>query len=88
MVGKTVKRSSLCRVKERDEDHKAVPDVPELTSLVTITVEDYLEAVAKVLRQRRIDWFCCVCLHDFKFGKALSSWWWEPCVHMGILMDM
>ena len=47
MVGKTVEEIKSMPVKERDEDHKAVPDVPELTSLVTITVEDYLEAVAK-----------------------------------------
>lgn len=47
MVGKTVEEIKGLKVKERDEEHKAVPDVPELTSLVTMTVEDYLAAVAK-----------------------------------------
>jgi predicted small lipoprotein YifL len=47
MVGKTVEEIKGLKVKERDESHKAVPDVPELTSLVTITVEDYLAVIAK-----------------------------------------
>ncbi len=45
MIGKTVSEITSLKVKERDESHKAVPDVPELTSLVTISVEDYLKAV-------------------------------------------
>ena len=47
MVGKTLDEIKGLKVKERDASHKAVPDVPELTSLVTITVEGYLEAVEK-----------------------------------------
>lgn len=47
MVGKTVDEIKSLKVKERDEAHPAVPDDPELTSLVTVSVEDYLEAVAK-----------------------------------------
>lgn len=49
-VGKTADEISGLQVKERDESHKSVPDVPELTSSVTITVEDYqavlVEAIA------------------------------------------
>ncbi|HHX74912.1 MAG TPA: hypothetical protein GX699_08420, partial [Firmicutes bacterium] len=47
MVGKTVAEVKGLKVKVRDESHQHVPDVPELTSLVTITVEGYIEAVAK-----------------------------------------
>lgn len=47
MVGKTVDEIKNLKVKARDEEHPAVPDVPELTSLVTISVEDYLAAVAE-----------------------------------------
>jgi hypothetical protein len=47
MIGKTVEEVTSLKVKERDASHKHVPDVPELTSTVTITVESYLAAVAK-----------------------------------------
>jgi roadblock/LC7 domain-containing protein len=47
MIGKTVDEIKAMKVKQRDESHPAVPDVPELTSLVTITVQDYIEAVAE-----------------------------------------
>ena len=45
MIGKTVEEIKALKVKERDESHKNVPDVPELTSAVTITVESYIAAV-------------------------------------------
>ena len=45
MIGKTVDEIAGLKVKERDESHKNVPDVPELTSSVTITVESYIAAV-------------------------------------------
>ena len=45
MIGKTVDEITGLKVKERDENHKNVPDVPELTSSVTITVESYIAAV-------------------------------------------
>ena len=45
MIGKTVDEIKGLKVKERDESHKNVPDVPELTSSVTITVESYIAAV-------------------------------------------
>ncbi|HHV56802.1 MAG TPA: hypothetical protein GXX50_03465 [Firmicutes bacterium] len=54
MVGKTVDEIKSLKVKQRDEEHPAVPDIPELTSLVTISVEDYLAAVEKAY-QNTID---------------------------------
>ncbi|NLN06439.1 MAG: hypothetical protein GX167_02330 [Firmicutes bacterium] len=47
MVGKTVAEVKALKTKARDDSHPAVPDVPELTSLVTISVEDYIAAVEK-----------------------------------------
>lgn len=47
MVGKTVDEIKAMKVKEKDAAHPAVPDVPELTSLVTVSVEHYIEAVAE-----------------------------------------
>lgn len=47
MVGKTVDEITSLNVKERDESHKAVPDVPELTSSVTISVEANLATIEK-----------------------------------------
>jgi hypothetical protein len=47
MVGKTAAEIQALKVKERDASHVAVPDVPELTSLVTITVEKYLAALGE-----------------------------------------
>ncbi|WP_242975137.1 hypothetical protein [Anaerovirgula multivorans] len=45
MVGKTVAEIKAMNVKEVDDSHPAVPDVPELTSLVTISVQDYIASV-------------------------------------------
>jgi hypothetical protein len=47
MIGKTVDEIKAMKVKQRDASHPAVPDEPELTSLVTVTVHEYLEAVAE-----------------------------------------
>jgi uncharacterized OB-fold protein len=47
MIGKTIEEVKALKVKERDAAHTHVPDVPELTSSVTITVQDYLAAVEK-----------------------------------------
>jgi len=47
LIGKTVEEVKTLKVKARDDAHPAVPDVPELTSLVTITVQDYIAAVEK-----------------------------------------
>ena len=45
MIGKTISEITGLKVKQVDDNHKAVPDVPELTSSVTISVESYLAAV-------------------------------------------
>lgn len=45
MVGKTVDEIKSLKVKEKDENHKAVPDDAELSSSVTITVDGYIAAV-------------------------------------------
>jgi hypothetical protein len=45
MVGKTIDEIKGMKTKAKDESHPAVPDVPELTSSVTISVEDYVAAV-------------------------------------------
>ncbi len=45
MIGKTVAEIKALKVKQRDASHTAVPDVPELTSTVTITVQDYIDVV-------------------------------------------
>jgi len=45
MIGKTADEIAGLKVKQGAEGHDAVPDVPELTSSVTITVESYLAAV-------------------------------------------
>jgi len=50
MVGKTVAEIKAMKTKKRDDAHPAVPDVPELTSLVTITVQDYIAAVEEAYK--------------------------------------
>jgi len=47
MAGKTVAEIGALKVKTRNASHTSVPDVPELTSLVTITVQDYIAAVTE-----------------------------------------
>jgi hypothetical protein len=47
MVGKSVDEIKAMKVKAKDAAHPAVPDVPELTSLVTMSVSDYIQAVAE-----------------------------------------
>lgn len=45
MKGKTVEEVTGLKVAQKDDAHPAVPDVPELTSSVTISVEGYQAAV-------------------------------------------
>jgi len=47
MTGQTVDQIKALKTKKRDASHVAVPDIPELTSTVTITVEGYIAAVAE-----------------------------------------
>ena len=53
MIGKTAAEITGLKVKERDASHKAVPDVPELTSSVTITVDGYQSVVAEAIKNAR-----------------------------------
>jgi len=53
MVGKTVDEVLGLPVKVVDDAHQSVPDIPELTSVVTITVESYQAAVAKAFENAR-----------------------------------
>lgn len=53
MIGKTVSEIKGMKTVERDPSHLHVPDVPELKSSVTITVEDYLEVVAEAYERAR-----------------------------------
>jgi hypothetical protein len=45
MVGKTVEEVKAMKVVQKDESHPSVPDVAELTSLVTLSVQDYIAAL-------------------------------------------
>ena len=47
MAGKSIDEIKALKVKKVDDSHVAVPDVAELTSSVTITVEGYQAAVAE-----------------------------------------
>ncbi len=49
MVGKTVTEVKALKTKQVDESHPAVPDIADLTSKVTITVQDYQAAVEEAL---------------------------------------
>jgi hypothetical protein len=53
MVGKTVSEIKGLKVKVVDAAHQNVPDVPELTSSVTITVESYIAAVEEAFANKR-----------------------------------
>lgn len=50
-VGKTLDEVKGLKVKKVDDAHEAVPDVPELTSNVSISVGDYISAVEKAMTQ-------------------------------------
>lgn len=52
MVGKTVEEIVNMPYKQRDENHVHVPDVEELTSTVTMTVEGYIAAVEDAWENR------------------------------------
>ncbi|MDR1638961.1 MAG: hypothetical protein LBT59_04625 [Clostridiales bacterium] len=52
-VGKTAADVTGLKTKARDEEHTSVPDIPELTSTVTISVADFQKAVAKAVANAR-----------------------------------
>ncbi len=45
MIGKTVAEIKAMKVKKVDDAHPSVPDVAELTSLVTVSIEGYVASV-------------------------------------------
>jgi hypothetical protein len=47
MVGKTIEEIKNMKVKKVDDAHPSVPDIDELTSSVTITIQDYVAALEK-----------------------------------------
>jgi len=53
MVGKTVDEIKSMKVKKVDEDHQSVPDIPDLNSKVTISVEDYIAAVEEAYKNAK-----------------------------------
>lgn len=53
MVGKSVDEIKAMKVVQKDEAHPAVPDVAELTSLVTVSVEHYIAAVEEGLAKAK-----------------------------------
>jgi hypothetical protein len=53
MVGKTIDEITGLKVKEANPTHLNVPDVPELTSTVTITVESYIAAVKAAFANKK-----------------------------------
>jgi hypothetical protein len=53
MIGKTVEEVKAMQVKEVDAAHPSVPDEPDLVSLVTITVQDYIYAVDEAYSRAR-----------------------------------
>jgi len=48
-VGKTLDEVKGLQVKKVDDSHPMVPDVPELTSSVSISVGDYIEVIEKAM---------------------------------------
>lgn len=48
-IGKTIDEVKGLKTKKVDDNHTAVPDVPELTSSVTVTVGDFIQAVEKAV---------------------------------------
>ena len=76
MIGKTVDEVKNLPVKRRDASHTHVPDVPELTSTVTITVQDYIAAVVEAWETARPVAPGGVKLglgHDISIAKSTSS---------------
>ncbi len=52
-IGKTIDEVKGLQVKKVDDNHPAVPDVPELTSSVTVSVADYVSAIEKAVNNAK-----------------------------------
>ncbi|HBN84813.1 MAG TPA: hypothetical protein DDZ89_13325 [Clostridiales bacterium] len=53
MIGKTIEEIQAIKLKKVDDNHPSVPDEPDLTSKVTITVQDYIAAVAEAVKNAK-----------------------------------
>lgn len=53
MIGKTIEEVQGIKLKKVDDSHPSVPDEPDLTSKVTITVQDYIAAVAEAVKNAK-----------------------------------
>ncbi|MCX7709089.1 MAG: hypothetical protein N2484_04500 [Clostridia bacterium] len=53
MIGKTVDEVKSMKVKKVDDAHPNVPDVADLTSKVTISIEDYVFAVEEAFKNAK-----------------------------------
>lgn len=53
MIGKTVDQVNAMKTTVKDESHPAVPAESDLTSKVTISVQDYQAAVAEAIKNTR-----------------------------------
>lgn len=49
MIGKTIDEVKAMKTYQKDDAHPAVPEEADLTSSVTISVQDYIEAVSKAI---------------------------------------
>jgi len=53
MAGKTVDEVKAMKVVAKDDTHPAVPDEPELTSLVTLSVQDYIASLDEAYQKAK-----------------------------------
>lgn len=53
MTGKTIDQIKAMKTKKVDDAHPAVPDVPELTSKVTVSVQDYIAVVEEAVKNAK-----------------------------------
>ena len=53
MIGKTIEEIQGIKLKNVDDSHPSVPDEPDLTSKVTISVQDYIAAVAEAVKNAK-----------------------------------
>lgn len=49
MIGKTIDEVKAMKTYQKDDAHPAVPEEADLTSSVTVSVQDYIEAVSKAI---------------------------------------
>ena len=52
-VGKSLDEVKGLKVKKVDDDHVAVPDIPDLTSSVTVSVDSFIAAIEKAVNNAK-----------------------------------